>query len=55
MPPAEANSALAGACWVESSGAFRSLLRVTAGEMKNLGAAFNAFTAASMASAVDND
>ena len=55
MPPAEANSALAGACWVESSGAFRSLLRVTAGEMKNLGAAFNAFTAASMASAVDNE
>ena len=54
MPPPEANSAIAGASWTDANGSLRSLLRVTAGEIKNLGAAFNAFTAASLAGA-DND
>lgn len=54
MPPPEANSAIAGASWTDSNGSLRTLLRVTAGEIKNLGAAFNAFTAASLAGA-DND
>ena len=55
MPPAEKNGALAYACWVDPDGSVRSLLRVTADELKNCGAAFNAFTAASMASATDDD
>jgi hypothetical protein len=54
MPPPEANSAIVGASWTDANGAVRSLLRITAGEVKNLGAAFNAFTAASLAGA-DND
>ena len=54
MPPPEAGSAIVGASWTDENGALRSLLRVTAGEIKNLGAAFNAFTAASLAGA-DND
>ena len=54
MPPPEPDSAIACACWTEANGSLRSLLRVTAGEIKNLGAAFNAFTAASLAGA-DND
>ena len=54
MPPPEADSTIAGASWTDANGSLRSLLRVTAGEIKNLGAAFNAFTAASLAGA-DND
>lgn len=54
MPPPEADSAIVGACWTDANGSLRSLLRITAGELKNLGAAFNAFTAASLAGA-DND
>jgi hypothetical protein len=54
LPPPEANSAIVGASWTDTNGSLRSLLRVTAGEIKNLGAAFNAFTAASLAGA-DND
>ena len=55
MPPAEANSALVWAGWVDGKGGVRALLRVTAGELENLGAAFNAFTAASMAGAANDD
>ena len=54
MPPPEADSTIAGASWTDANGSLRSLLRVTAGEIKNLGAAFNAFTATSLAGA-DND
>ena len=54
LPPPEANSAISGASWADANGSLRSLLRITAGEIKNLGAAFNAFTAASLAGA-DND
>lgn len=55
MPPAGENSALACACWIDSSGTARSLLRITANELKNFGTAFNAFTAASLADAADDD
>ena len=54
LPPPEANSAISSASWADADGSLRSLLRITAGEIKNLGAAFNAFTAASLAGA-DND
>lgn len=54
MPPPEANSALACASWADSNGAIRTLLRITSGELKNFGAAFNAFTAASLIGA-END
>ena len=54
LPPPEADSAIAGASWTDANGSLRSFLRITAGELKNLGAAFNAFTAASLAGA-DND
>ena len=33
----------------------RGLLRITANELKNFGAAFNAFTTASLSSALDTD
>lgn len=52
MAEPEANSAIAGAGWCEANGSYRWLLRVTANELKNFGAAFNAFTAASMSSAL---
>ena len=55
MPPPEANSTIAAASWADANGSFRSMLRITAGEIKNLGAAFNAFTAASLAGGADND
>lgn len=54
MPPPEPNSSIAGASWADANGSYRSLLRITAGELKNFGAAFNAFTAASLVGA-DND
>ena len=54
MPPPEVNSAIAGASWTDSNGSLRSLLRITTGELKNFGAAFNAFTAASLVGA-NND
>ena len=54
MPPPEANSAIAGARWTDANGSLRSLLRITTGELKNFGAAFNAFTAASLVGA-NND
>lgn len=55
MPAAAPDSAVAGAGWVEKDGSFRGLLRITANELKNFGAAFNAFTAASLSSALDAD
>lgn len=55
MPAAGPNSAVAGAGWVEKDGSCRGLLRITANELKNFGAAFNAFTAASLSSALDAD
>ncbi|MGN0846282.1 MAG: hypothetical protein ACI4RA_02720 [Kiritimatiellia bacterium] len=55
MPPAEANSAIAGAMWCMKDGTCRGLVRITANEIKNYGAAFNAFTAASMASSLGDD
>ena len=48
MPPPEPNSAIACAHWTDANGSLRSLLRITSGELKNFGAAFNAFTAASL-------
>ena len=54
MPPPEPNSAIVGASWTDANGSLRSLLRITVGELKNFGAAFNAFTAASLAGS-DND
>ena len=55
MPAAAPNSAVAGALWAEKDGSCRGLLRITANELKNFGAAFNAFTAASLSSALDTD
>ncbi len=55
MPAAEANSAIAGAVWSRKDGSYRGLLRITANEIKNFGAAFNAFTAASMASSLNEE
>ncbi len=55
MPSAAPDSAVAGAGWVEKDGSCRGLLRITANELKNFGAAFNAFTAASLSSALDAD
>ena len=55
MPAAAPNSAVAGAFWAEKDGSCRGLLRITANELKNFGAAFNAFTAASLSSALDTD
>lgn len=51
MPPPEADSAIACASWTDANGAMRTLLRITSGELKNFGAAFNAFTAASLVGA----
>ncbi len=48
MPPVEKNSALAGAGWLEKDGGYRILMRLTIGEIKNYGAAFNAFMEASL-------
>lgn len=55
MPPSAPNSALAAAGWAGKDGSFRLLVRLTANEIKNLGGAFNAFTAASMSSAEDDE
>ena len=55
MVPATPNSAVAAAGWVNADGTVRGLLRITAGEIRNLGAAFNAFTAASMSSTIEDD
>lgn len=52
MAPAAPNSAFAGAAWSAKDGSLRFLARITANELKNLGVAFNAFTAASMSSAL---
>ena len=54
MPPPESDSAIACASWTDANGALRTLLRITSGELKNFGAAFNAFTAASLVGA-END
>jgi hypothetical protein len=55
MTPAEKNSALALACWIDSAGNGRTLLRITANELKNFGTAFNAFTAASLSDPAENE
>ncbi len=55
MPSAAPDSAVAGAGWVEKDGSCRGLLCITANELKNFGVAFNAFTAASLSSALDTD
>jgi len=54
MSPPESDSAIACASWTDANGALRTLLRITSGELKNFGAAFNAFTAASLVGA-END
>ncbi len=46
LPPAGANSAIAGAAWYEKDGSYRFLLRVTKDEIRNYGAAANAVMAA---------
>ena len=55
MPAAAPNSAFATAGWARKDGSFRVLMRLTANEIKNLGGAFNAFTAASMSAGADDD
>lgn len=55
MPPAAPNSAVAGAAWAERDGSVRGLARITAGELKNYGAAFNAFTMAALSSGAGTD
>ena len=55
MPPAEPNGALVFGIWTTADGGARSVLRITSGELKNLGVAFNAFTAASLAGDGDDD
>ena len=55
MPAAAPNSAIAGAFWAGKDGACRGILRITANELKNFGAAFNAFTAAALSSTSDDD
>lgn len=55
MAPSEPNSALAGAVWTQKDGSSRTFVRLTANELKNFGSAFNAFTAASMSSALGDD
>ena len=55
MTEPEPNSAIAAAGWSEKDGGYRYLFRITANELKNFGAAFNAFTAASMSSALGAD
>ena len=52
MTPANPNSAFASALWSDADGSYRFLGRLTANELKNFGAAFNAFTAATMSSAL---
>ena len=47
LPPAEPNSAWAFALWSDASGS-RGIFRVTAGELKNYGAAFNAIMLSSL-------
>lgn len=46
LPPAGANSALAGAVWCEKSGTCSFLMRITKDEIRNFGAAVNAIMAA---------
>ena len=55
MPAAAPNSAFAAAGWSRKDGSFRVLARLTANEIKNLGGAFNAFTAASMSAGAEED
>lgn len=55
MTPAAANSAWAGATWNDADGSIRFVSRITSNELKNFGAAFNAFTAASMSAALNDD
>lgn len=55
MAPAAPNSALVGAAWLRKDGSLSGVLRITADELKNFGAAFNAFTAASMSSALGDE
>ncbi len=53
MPPVEENSALACAGWLDKDGKYRVLMRLTIGEIKNYGAAFNAFMEASLMNQVE--
>lgn len=55
MAPAAPNSALVGAAWLRKDGSLSGILRITADELKNFGAAFNAFTAATMSSALGEE
>ena len=54
LPPAGANSAIAGSVWYEKDGSCRFLLRVTKDEIRNFGAAANAVMAASASKGQDN-
>lgn len=54
MPKALPKSAIASAVWAEDSKEI-CLLRVTANELKNLGAVFNVFTAAAMSAGEEQD
>ncbi len=53
MPPVEKNSALACAGWLDKDGKYRVLIRLTIGEIKNYGAAFNAFMEASLMNQIE--
>ncbi len=52
LPPADPNSGIAGAMWVRGDGSMRFQTRIAGDELKNFGALFNAFTAASMSAAM---
>lgn len=55
MPPPGPNSAIATAGWVGKDNSLRVLLRITANEIKNYGMAVNAFTAASLSGASQDE
>ncbi len=55
MPKPDANSGIVAALWRKPDGSVNGLLRITAAEVKNYGAAFNAFTAASLAAGMSDD
>ncbi len=54
LPPAEAKGGFAVAAWANKDGSWRAFGRLTAAELKNFGSAFNAFTEASMSSALED-
>lgn len=55
MPESGANGGIVGALWRKADGSVNGVFRITAAEVKNYGAAFNAFTAASLAAGMSDD